>query len=44
MKRYELEMIKEIIDRVDVIREDDFREYFLECFQTELKSIIITIF
>ncbi len=32
MKRNELEMIKETIDRVDVMREDDFREYFFRIF------------
>lgn len=40
MKRNELERIKEPIDRIDVMREDDFREYILECFQTEVKGII----
>ncbi|MDE7384300.1 MAG: hypothetical protein K2M84_00930, partial [Anaeroplasmataceae bacterium] len=32
MKKYELEMIKETIDRVDVMKEDDFREYFFRMF------------
>lgn len=32
MKKYELEMIKETIDRVDVMKEDAFREYFFRMF------------